>query len=812
MRKEFFIQDGVNQLVEIAASVVEVPVDSLLVTGPILVFSMIVTVWAVFGRLQSEQRSRDTVDEREILRSAIGASGAGFLAIDRWDTVVYAGPPLLKMLGLKAKPTALDHLVQPDGLSDLDLATLERQLTFLKRDGVPFIERFQIAAGRHIQVKGRRTAGTVRLGQIYVLSFRDVTELVGREARVAQETGALEARHHRLLALMSHAPLPIWLHGQDDMTLDFVNQAYVAAVGALDADEVLTKQIDLLGANGSRSVFDAARKAKAAERMVIERQFTVIDGHRRALTINAVPFEGGVAGFALDVTEREQIRNQLSQYFDSQSDLLNMLSTAVAIFSPDQRLRFFNSAFARLSQLDPAFLEAGPGHEELLQAMHESRRLPEQANLAAFKQARVQTFRELTDVLEESWHLPDGTTVRVVTQPEPMGGVMMGLEDVTSDLNLKRSYNTQMAVQRETLNNLREAVSVFGSDGHLKLFNPAFSDLLQVRRDHCRSEPHVSDLLEETRLLFEQPDRDWDLVKAEWLHLLLGREAHSGRHERADGRIVEWSVVPLPDGRTLASFADVTEEISYQRALRERNETLETADRLKTEFVANMSYELRTPLNSIIGFTGLLLDDRMAPRDAKSRDYLSYILDSAEQLRSLIDSILELALIEAGGMSLDLADFQIVELVDEVERHSGRKAESAQLSLIFECDRRKIGAMRGDRRRIAQALQNLIANAIKFTPPGGHITVTVQKVNDMVEFSVADDGIGIDADELSAIVQSYTGGVRDGSQSRAVGLGLPLVQSFVKLHGGTIHVESASDQGTVVVCCLPQRPPVSVTG
>lgn len=256
----------------------------------------------------------------------------------------------------------------------------------------------------------------------------------------------------------------------------------------------------------------------------------------------------------------------------------------------------------------------------------------------------------------------------------------------------------------------------------------------------------------------------------------------------------------------------MTEEISYQRALRERNETLETADRLKNEFVANMSYELRTPLNSIIGFTGLLMEAGVLASEDKARDYLTYILESAEQLRALIDSILELALIEAGSMSLDLADFMVRELVDDISHTMRRKVESAQLMLTVECDVGRLGKMRGDRRRIAQALQNLIANAVKFTPPGGKVTMTVQKVDDMMEFAVIDDGIGIDADDLSAIVQSYTGGVRDGHQGRSIGLGLPLVQSFIKLHGGTIAVDSSQDEGTKVTCRLPVRPPVGVAG
>jgi len=779
-----------------------------LAAAAVVLLSLLLAAWGLAGRIRAQKAHRALEHERDILCTAISAGGAGFLALDRWGGIVHAGDNFERLLNLPGRPDRLEHLAAETSLGPDGHDELIEHLEVLKRDGEPFTLRRPIRTGeRIVQIKGRRTPGTLSTGPLLVLSARDVTHDAQTAAEIDEQSERLDQERQRLADLLNTAPFPIWRFGAN-LKLAWANQAYVAAVGARDLEEVLRHQPDLVDAAPSGGIRHLARQVLADGRALVQRQFGVIDGRRHSLTLTCVPLSDGAAGYAVDSTDEEQARSELKRYLDSQSDMLNLLSTPVAIFRPDQRLRYFNSAFAKLTDLAPSFLDSEPAHDELLQAMLERRRLPEQADFAAWKRQRQRLFRNLIEPAEEMWHLPDGTTWRVVTQPEPMGGVLMLLEDVTSDLQLKRSYNTQIAVQRETLNNLREAVSVFGADGRLKLYNPAYADLWGLDTDYLESEPHAAEVLERCRPHYQHPDYSWEQTTSHWLGKLIDREPHAGRAERPDRRIIDWAVVPLPDGRTLATSADVTEAASYQRALRERNEALEAADRLKTDFVANMSYELRTPLNSIIGFTGLLMDRRRGQLDDKTAEYLSYIRDSADQLRDLIDSILDLALIEAGGMTLDMTEFAICELLSDVSRAVEKQIRSGQLLLSVECDGQTVGRMHGDRKRFHQALQNLVYNAIKFTPPGGHVAIGAERSNGMIQFWVTDDGIGLDAEDMDALAQNYAQIPRDGQgNGRALGLGLPLVQSFVKLHGGSIDVRSTPEEGTTVTCRLPAEPP-----
>ena len=176
---------------------------------------------------------------------------------------------------------------------------------------------------------------------------------------------------------------------------------------------------------------------------------------------------------------------------------------------------------------------------------------------------------------------------------------------MTDRLTLERNYNTAIAVQRRTLDNLYEGVALIGADGRLKLSNPAYARLWKFDGDDLESEPHVADLVEHSRELYPSND-DWSRMKDRIITRMTSREGGSGRIERTDGTVVEYVNVPLPDGAVLLSYIDITDRSQVEQALRERAEALEAVDRLQTEFIANVSYELRTPLTSITGFAEML--------------------------------------------------------------------------------------------------------------------------------------------------------------------------------------------------------------
>lgn len=296
---------------------------------------------------------------------------------------------------------------------------------------------------------------------------------------------------------------------------------------------------------------------------------------------------------------------------------------------------------------------------------------------------------------------------------------MLTYEDVTDRLTLERHYNTLIEVQRRTLDNLYEGVALIGPDGRLKLCNAAFRRLWQYDEADLQGEPHVSALVEKSRRFYDDTI-DWPEQRKMLMTRLTAREPVSGVFERQDGTTLEYAGVPLPDGMTLMTYVDVSDRSRVERALRERNEALQEADRLKSEFVANVSYELRTPLNTIIGFAEVLSGDMFGRLNEKQADYIAGILQSSETLLELINDILDLATIEAGYMKLDPHAFDVHAMMAGVYAMNRERARQASQKLEFDCAS-DIGTVVADERRLKQVLFNLVSNAITFTPQGGSI-------------------------------------------------------------------------------------------
>ena len=382
--------------------------------------------------------------------------------------------------------------------------------------------------------------------------------------------------------------------------------------------------------------------------------------------------------------------------------------------------------------------------------------------------------------------MPDGRTLRVVTTPNPEGGVTYLFDNVTERLDLERRYDALIRVQRETLDNLTEALAVFGSDGRLRLHNPAFSQMWKLMAEALAERPHIEAVIAWCRALYSD-DPFWRRLRVA-VTAIEHREAVSGRLERRDGSVVDCATVPLPDGATLVAFQDITDSVNVERALRERNEALEMADELKIDFVRHVSYELRSPLTNIIGFAHFLGDPSTGPLTNRQREYLGYITISTNALLAIINDILDLATINAGAMSLNLGLVDIRGCMDAAAEgvRDRLMKDSISLELNAPAD---IGSFVADERRLRQILFNLLSNAVGFSPAGGTVTLAAARRLDAVIFAVTDHGPGIPAEMLDRVFNWFETDPL-GSQHRGAGLGLSLVRSFVELHGGRVALDS----------------------
>jgi signal transduction histidine kinase len=434
----------------------------------------------------------------------------------------------------------------------------------------------------------------------------------------------------------------------------------------------------------------------------------------------------------------------------------------------------------------------------VLDRLRAARKLPEEQDFRQWKTQLHQAYRAL-ESKEFTWHLPDGRTLRVATTPNPEGGVIYLFHDNTRRLDLERRYEALIKVQGETLDNLAEAVTVFRSDGCLRLFNPAFARMWKVDPAALTTHPHIEAVIGWC-LGVAGENSLWRTLRTA-VTAIDNREPVAGQIERRDGSVVNCATVPLPDGATLMTFQDVTDSANVERALRERNEALVEADKIKIDFVHHVSYELRSPLTNIIGFSHFLGDPVTGPLTDRQREYLGYIQVSTNSLLAIINNILDLATIDAGAMKLNLSPVDIRKTMDDAAEGVQDRLVQGGISLNIRAAP-DIGNFMADDRRVRQTLFNLLANAIGFSPSGETVTLAAQRLNEAVVFSVTDHGPGIPPDVQDKVFDWFETHSL-GSRHRGTGLGLSLVRSFVELHGGTVTLDSAVGRGTTVTCVFP---------
>jgi signal transduction histidine kinase len=705
---------------------------------------------------------------------------------------------------------AADEVASVEDLSPFvaadEFAGLQEKISALRQTGTSFVHELNAADGKTI-VEAHGQPGDedgiitaiVRLRDIGAPAYEARAAQHQNKAKLSDMSQSLAA----YTALLADLPVPVYRRNAD-LAMDWCNEAYAKLVDATVAQVIAAQGLEIetpLVPNQGRTL---AKAARGSGESASESRHFVVGGQRRTLEITEHPSADGeqIIGFVRDITQVEDAQVELSRHIDAHAEVLNDLSTAISIFGPDKVLNYCNNAYAELWQLDEEWLSGGPTHGEVLEELREGRRIPEQMDFPSYKQGFMRLYTDLLETREDVIYAPDGRVLRQVISPHPFGGLFFLEEDITDSLVLERSYNTLIAVQQETLDNLYEAVAVYGGDGRLKLANSAFARIWQLDEAILQGEPHVSDVVDAARYTLRET-RDWPELRDILIAQATARENISGRMRRRDNAVIDFASVALPDGNALFTYMDVTDSVNVEMALLERNEALEAADRLKSEFLANVSYELRTPLNVIIGFTEVLGNEFFGDLNARQKEYTVDILHSSNQLLELINNILDLASVEAGLMDLEVGLFDVYEVLENVMTLAREPASKQKLKVVLDCPA-DFGAIEGDERRIKQVMYKLLSNALKYSDQGGQVVVGALRQNGEVGLYVSDTGIGIDEADQMQVFEKFQRAASSDRQ-RSVGLGLSLVKNFIELHGGRVQLDSAPGEGTRVTCFLPPQ-------
>jgi signal transduction histidine kinase len=256
------------------------------------------------------------------------------------------------------------------------------------------------------------------------------------------------------------------------------------------------------------------------------------------------------------------------------------------------------------------------------------------------------------------------------------------------------------------------------------------------------------------------------------------------------------------EDRTRDLSASLDENIRLVRELEYKSGQLEAASQNKSEFLASMSHELRTPLNAIIGFNEVIQQELAGPLNEKQHDYLNDAITSAHHLLSLINEILDLSKVEAGGMELEPTEFSLRELVGASVGIIRERAARNGITVQWDVD--GIDAVEADARKVKQILFNLLSNAVKFTPDGGNIEVRAWRGDGDWRVSVRDSGVGIPPADQERIFEEFRQSKSAGARAyEGTGLGLTLSKRFVELHGGQIACQSEVGKGSTFTFSVP---------
>ena len=822
----FLMQHGSADFVRQQAALIE---PTLAVTLGAVFFAIAVLLWAVRVASSSNHLTRDwsrslAQMEAQLEKSeSILASHPGLVLVwaetnvqlqEGWGNPrVLGGPAALASLINFASddPEAFFRPAESllNAFGDLPLAedhmgpktsTLSEKVQLLRSEGLSFSGTLLTEEGRSIECDGRVAGDQVTLW---------LTDPAVRLAEEAGVTGQVRDRASDLHGAFNHldrAPIAAWRRAPD-LKLEWVNKAYVEMVEAINMEEVITEQREI-----DPSCIGVAEKAKTEHqrsgRKAADDLIRVnIRGQRRVLRIIEQPMHASgdrvsMAGLAIDVTRQDKAQEELRRHQEAHRQTIDQLGTAVAVFGPNQQLEYYNQSFVELWELEEADLLHKPSHAEILDRLRHLEKLPAQSDFGRWKTEHLAIYTEEDgDRPDETWHLPTGRTLRVAAGRHALGGVAIVFEDITQTVELQTLYQTQIKVQRATLNNLAEGVAVFGADGRLALYNQAFEDMWGLTDEQLKTAPHFDALQTEFATLAPRAEDVFTSMKRRIVSFSpQERQTQVGEKpfNLRDGRWMGYATSPLPDGATLVSFIDVTDSQERQKELEVRNQILEEADRIKTRFTNHISYQLRDPLNVIKGFAEVLENEFAGPLTDRQKDYTAAIVASSLKLLDLVNDIIDLAAVDAGQLDLEMGWVDIRALMDNAKTYAALKAEDSQIKLIIDCDS-EIGKIRGDERRLKQVVFNLLSNAFQFTEPGGEVTLGAEREGEMIRLWVADTGRGVTPADQAKVFERYEA----AGPGAGAGVGLALVDSFVSLHGGFVKLQSREDEGTMVTCHFP---------
>jgi PAS domain S-box-containing protein len=658
---------------------------------------------------------------------------------------------------------SVNHLLEYGGLFNLQITLEENQ--------------------KEIKIFGKIITFQSDFGPVdlVLLTFLDVTKNFENESQSKNLIQHLKVENDMLNFIINESPLAIW-HRNLQGCISYCNASYAGALGS-SVSKVIAENLELISPTQC-NLFELSRQALLHGEKMTSRIHTVIEGHRRLLEISEIPMKdsGTTIGFAADITEIEELEKQIKKTKKAYRDILDVLSIPIAVFDESRHLSYHNLAYQQLFEFTDQILSKKPTLGELLDDLRKRRKIQEYHSFQEHKRERNELFNNLLSPIEEVSYLPDGKTLRIRISPYPLGGILFIFENLTNQLDLERDVNTLQAVQKTTLDHLREGILVIGSDGKIRLFNPAVKLIWGVQDEYDNQDIHIQTLLNHIKLSFM--DENQHLI---WQQQLFKR--FSERHpvtERLyliNNQVVEWFYVPLPDGSHMLGFVDVSDEWHHEQQLKSRNMMLEMTHKLKADYLNDINSEIKTPLNDIIGFSHTLSQQIFGNLNEKQNDYCKLIHEKAMDIEKIFENVFELLRIDFDHIDIRKEKIELHNFFNDFEQLIQKKANEMDVDCVIKCDI-KSKIIEGDSKRLQQALWGVTTDVFKKIPQKSLVNIIIKIQNAKLFYK-----INYQISEKSHVME-------------ALYLGKKIASIIFSHHKGTV-TEKRVGQEQTIECSIP---------
>ncbi|PZW50967.1 PAS domain S-box-containing protein [Humitalea rosea] len=633
----------------------------------------------------------------------------------------------------------------------------------------------------------------------FVITITDVTDRIRAEEAVAAKAAMLEA----MVANLRHG---IALFGPDRRLIvanrlieRFGHLAEGSLQPGLGLDTIIAMQVAAMASGDPAKDADLARAAIEADRSKPMR-YTRSTAAGLVLDVASDPMpDGGFVITMSDISRLSAAENEARAQANLLGITLQNMRHGIALFGEDRRLLMLNQD-ARLNfGVSETTGRVGMKFDDLLQNQFE---------MGAYGTGPEAALR-LAALKEHDRRLPlrsrrrdrEGRTLDVISSPIEGGGFVISATDVSELEGARATAAAHAMTLQATLDNIRHGITLFDAKGDVLAFNTVFTRVLDIPPGAVRAGMSINSLVDLLEAQGDYGEGEVGRAYATRLRALDRSQSLRATRVRPNGMVLTMVSDPVPGGGFVVTFTDVTEDRRIRAELESARNAAEAANSAKSRFLATMTHELRTPLHAVIGFSEALMPE---PPPARAKEFIASIHEAGQHLLSLIDNILDVTRAETAGLVMADYDVHVGALIDSAVRVIRAAADSGGITVVTNVPS-SLPRLRADELRLRQILLNLLANAVKFTPAGGMVTVRAA-VRDSGELciSVTDTGIGMSEEETPLIFQPFS--QIDSSLSRRFpgsGLGLYLSRVLAEAHGGSLTVSSTAGVGTTMMVLLP---------